>query len=55
LGLSSDFGAQQITLAFGIEIDKDIVRRVLAIHFQPDNASGGPSWLTLIGHATMPQ
>jgi putative transposase len=25
--------AQQIAHAFGIEIDKDVVRRVLAIHF----------------------
>jgi putative transposase len=42
--------AQQITLAFGIEIDKDVVRRVLAEHYNP-SGSGGPSWLTFIGHA----
>jgi hypothetical protein len=41
--------AQQISKAFGIEIDKDVVRQVLAKHYRPDN-SGGPSWLTFIGH-----
>jgi hypothetical protein len=43
--------AQQIALAFGVDIDKDVVRRILAIHFHPEAGSGGPSWLTLIGHA----
>jgi putative transposase len=42
--------AQQITLAFGIEIDKDVVRRVLGNHHQPELDSGGPSWLTFVGH-----
>ena len=42
--------AQQIALAFGIPIDKDVVRRILARHYRPEPASGGPSWLTLIGH-----
>lgn len=42
--------AQQITHTFGVEIDKDVVRRVLAK--RPDGAgSGDPSWLTFIGHA----
>src|SRR4029077_12450927 len=40
--------AQQIALAFNIPIDKDIVRRILASHYRP--GSGGPSWLTFIGH-----
>jgi hypothetical protein len=41
--------AQQIAHAFGIEIDKDIVRRVLAKHYRPgDSGSHGPSWLTFI-------
>ena len=41
--------AQQIAYAFGVEIDKDIVRRVLAKHYRPsDSGSDGPSWLTLI-------
>ena len=42
--------AQQISKAFGIEIDKDVVRRVLAKHYRPTSGGGGPSWLTFIGH-----
>ena len=33
--------AQQITHAFGIEIDKDLVRRVLAKHYHPGNSRAG--------------
>ena len=40
--------AQQINKAFGVDIDKDVVRRVLAAHYRP--CDGGPSWLTFIGH-----
>jgi putative transposase len=44
--------AQQITHAFGIAIDKDIVRRVLAKHYRPsDCGSHGPSCLTFIAQA----
>jgi putative transposase len=43
--------AQQIALAFGVDIDKDVVRRILAMHFHPEAGSGGPSWLSFIGHA----
>lgn len=43
--------AQQLALAFGIEIDRDVVRRVLARHFRPRPGSGGPSWLTFLGHS----
>ena len=43
--------AQQIALAFGLEIDKDVVRRLLSIHYRPESDSGGPSWLTFLGHA----
>jgi len=42
--------AQQISLAFGVEIYKDVVRRVLSVHYRPVSHSGGPSWLTFIGH-----
>jgi putative transposase len=42
--------AQQIALAFGIEIDKDMVRRILSVHYRPDLHSQGPSWLTFLGH-----
>ena len=44
--------AQQIAHAFGIEIDKDVVRRVLAKHYRPgDSGTDGPSWLTFIAQA----
>ena len=42
--------AQQISHAFGIQIDKDVVRRVLAKHFRPEPGADSPSWLTLTGH-----
>ena len=42
--------AQEINKAFGVAIDKDVVRRVLAKHYRPGPDSGhGPSWLTFIG------
>lgn len=43
--------AQQIALVFGVEIDKDVVRRVLAKHYRPTGGSEGRSWLTFLGHA----
>jgi len=43
--------AQQINLAFGLNLDKDTVRRVLAAHYKPDPGDRGPSWLTTLGHA----
>lgn len=42
--------AQQIALAFRLDLDKDTVRRLLAIHYKPDPSNRGPSWLTLLGH-----
>ena len=43
--------AQQISHAFGVDIDKDVVRRVLAKHYRSgDSGTNGPSWLTFIGH-----
>jgi len=42
--------AMQIINMFGINIDKDVVRRVLAKHYKPDSNYDGPSWLTFIGH-----
>ena len=42
--------AQQIALAFGVEIDKDVVRRILSVHYRPESDSGGSSWLTFLGH-----
>ena len=29
--------AQQIALAFGVEIDKDMVRRILSVHYRPES------------------
>lgn len=42
--------AQQINKAFGINIDKDVARRVLGAHYRPDPSEGRPSWLTFLGH-----
>jgi transposase InsO family protein len=43
--------AQQIAFVFGVELDKDVVRRVLAKHSRPISGSDGPSWLCFLGHA----
>lgn len=37
-----------ISKTFGVTIDKDIVRRVLAKHYRPQPGDG-PCWLTFIG------
>src|ERR1019366_7615310 len=44
--------AQQIALAFAISITKDVVRRILAVQYQPAPRPdlAGPSWLTVLGH-----
>jgi len=43
--------AEQISKLFGIDINKDIVRRILEKHYYPaPDTGGGPSWLTFIGH-----
>jgi transposase InsO family protein len=42
--------AQQISQAFGLQIDKDVVRRVLASHYRPGSGTEGPSWLSFIAH-----
>jgi putative transposase len=43
--------AQQISHAFGLEIDKDVVRRILANHSLPKSEGEGPSWLCAIAEA----
>jgi putative transposase len=43
--------AQQLVKSFGVTINKDLVRRVLAAHYRPQSHQGGPSWLTVLGHA----
>ncbi|MGO9453450.1 MAG: hypothetical protein ACLQDV_20745 [Candidatus Binataceae bacterium] len=42
--------AEQIFTAFGIALNKDVVRRILARHYPPGPNGGGPSWLAAIGH-----
>jgi transposase InsO family protein len=42
--------AQQLSYIFGIDIDKDVVRRVLAAHYRPKPGFQGPSWLSFLGH-----
>ena len=37
-------------MAFGIPINKDVVRRILAVRYQPEPDAAGPSWLTVLGH-----
>ena len=44
--------APQITLAFGIPMNKDVVRRLLAVRSRPTPDAAGPSGLTVLGHAT---
>jgi len=37
--------AQQITLAFGVDIDKDVVRRILGKYYRPEwPARGATHW-----------
>ena len=43
--------ADQISLVFNVEIDEDVVRRVLARHYRPEPGPNGPSWLTFLGHS----
>ena len=45
--------AQQISHAFGPEIDKDVVRRILAQHHyhNPKRGGDGPSWLAAVAEA----
>jgi RNase P protein component len=48
------FGCPRIALiiskTFGIEIDRNVVRRVLAKYYRPESDDNGPSWLTFLGH-----
>lgn len=44
--------ARIISRTFGVDIDKNVVYRVLAKHDRPAPQGSGPSWLSFIGHAT---
>lgn len=41
--------AMQINAAFGLNIDKNVVRRILNKHYKPTSNDNGPSWLTFLG------
>ncbi len=43
--------AMQISNMFGVDINKDVVWRVLSKYYKPKPGDHGPSWLTFIGHA----
>ena len=42
--------AHIISQTFGVNIDKNVVYRVLAKHYRPAPRGTGPSWLSFIGH-----
>ena len=44
--------ARIISHTFGVDIDKNVVHRVLATHYRPTSGGTGPSWLSFIGHTT---
>jgi putative transposase len=44
--------AHIISQTFGIDIDKNVVYRVLAKNYRPLAGGTGPSWLSFIGHTT---
>ena len=48
------FGCPRIALiisrTFGVDIDKNVVQRVLVKHYRAPPRGTGPSWLTFIGH-----
>ena len=48
------FGCPRIALiisrTFGVDIDKNVVHRVLSKHYHPPPRGSGPLWLTFIGH-----
>ena len=37
-------------MAFRVEINKDVVRRILGLHYRPESDSGCPSWPMFLGH-----
>src|SRR6267142_6662990 len=44
--------ARLISHTFGVDIDKNVVYRVLSKHYRPAPGGTGPSWLSFIGHTT---
>ena len=41
-----------ISQTFGVDIDKNVVHRVLAKRYRPAPGGTGPSWLSFVGHTT---
>ena len=50
-GFGSPRIAMIVSRTFGVEIDKDVVRRVLAKDYRPTPSRNGPSWLSFLGHS----
>ena len=44
--------ADIISQTFGVDIDKNVVHRVLSKHYRSSPEGRGPSWLSFIGHST---
>ena len=44
--------ARIIARTFGVDVDRNVVRRGLAQHYRPSSDGTGPSWLSVIGHTT---
>ena len=44
--------ARIISQTFGVDIDKNVVHRVLAKRHRPAPGGTGPSWLSFVGHTT---
>ena len=44
--------ARIISQTFGVDIDKNVVHRVLAKRYRPAPGGTGPSWLSFVGHTT---
>ena len=44
--------ARIVSHTFGVQVDKNVVYRVLSKHSRPAPGGTGPSWLSFIGHTT---
>lgn len=44
--------ARIISQTFGVDLDKNVVHRVLSKHYRPPPGETGPSWLSFIGQTT---
>ena len=44
--------ARIISQTFGVDLDKNVVHRVLSKHYRPPPGGTGPSWLSFIGQTT---